>query len=159
MPYVSSVADPRTMRFSIDVAADAASAWSLISDIQRHGEWSPQEFEAKKLDAGPIGVGTRYRTAGRKGVRKGVMRTTDVVVTDFVPTSRFGFEATEKTGVYRTTFTVSPSGSGSSIERIVQPPSKGLVPFIRHVLLSPVARRYVQQNMDALKAKLDAGPG
>jgi Polyketide cyclase / dehydrase and lipid transport len=144
------------MRFSIAVAADAGTAWSLISDIQRHGEWSPQEFEAKKLDGGPIGVGTRYRTAGRKGVRKGVLRSTDVVVTTFAPTSMFGFEATEKAGVYRTTFTVSPSGTGSSIERVVQPPSKGFVPFIRHVLLAPLTRWYVQQNMDALKAKLDA---
>jgi hypothetical protein len=145
------------MRFSIDVAADAGTAWSLISDIQRHGEWSPQEFEARKLDDGPIVVGTRYRTAGRKGVRKGVLRWTDVVVTNFAPMSTFGFEATEKVGKYRTTFSVSPSGTGSSIERVVQPPSTGMVPFIRHVLLAPVTRRYVQQNMDALKAKLDAG--
>jgi hypothetical protein len=88
----------RTMRFSVDVEADPSTAWALISDIQRHGEWSPQEFEATKLDNGPIGVGTRYRTAGRKGVRKGVLRSTDVVVTDFVPTTTFGFEATEHAG-------------------------------------------------------------
>ena len=39
-----------------------------------------------------------YRTAGRKGARKGVLRSTDVVVTDFVPTATFGFEATEHAG-------------------------------------------------------------
>jgi hypothetical protein len=146
----------RTMRFSVDVEADPSTAWALISDIQRHGEWSPQEFEATKLDNGPIGVGTRYRTAGRKGVRKGVMRSTDVVVTDFAPTATFGFEASERAGTYRTAFLISPAGTGSSIERIVQPPATGLVTFVRHVLLAPVVRRYVQQNMDALKLKLDA---
>ena len=146
----------RTMRFTVDVEADPSTAWALISDIQRHGEWSPQEFEATKLDNGPIGVGTRYRTAGRKGVRKGVLRSTDVVVTDFVPRATFGFEATEHAGTYRTTFLISPAGTGSSIERIVQPPATGLVAFVRHVLLAPVVRRYVQQNMEALKLKLDA---
>lgn len=44
----------RTMRFSVDVEADPSTAWALISDIQRHGEWSPQEFEARKLDDGPM---------------------------------------------------------------------------------------------------------
>ena len=150
-------ANSRTMRFSIDVAADPSTAWALISDIQRHGEWSPQEFEATKLDDGPIGVGTRYSTAGRKGVRKGVLRSTDVVVTDFVPTATFGFEATEHAGTYRTTFLISPAGTGSSIQRVVQPPTTGIVPFVRHVLLAPVVRRYVKQNMDALKLKLDGG--
>ena len=124
------------MRLSIDVSTNATTAWELISDIARHDEWSPQEFEASKLDGGPVGVGTRYQTAGRKGARKGVLRSTDVVVTEFEPTSRFGFEATERVGMYRTTFLISPKGTGSHIERLVEPPTTGLVPFVRHVLFS-----------------------
>lgn len=120
------------MRFVIDVSAAPAVAWALISDIGRHGEWSPQEFEATKETARPIRVGTRYRTAGRKGALKGGLRTTEVVVAAFEPTTTFAFEATERAGVYRTTFLIEPSGPGSRIERVVQPPMQGLVPFIRH---------------------------
>jgi hypothetical protein len=129
----------------------------LISDIERHGEWSPQEFEATRIDIGPITVGSRYRTEGRRGTRKGHLRATIVEVIVFEPTTRFGFAATETAGTYRTTFVISASGSGSHIERIVDPPMTGVVPFIRHIVLAPVIRRYLQQNMDALKVHLDGG--
>jgi hypothetical protein len=149
--------NPRRMTFAIDVAASPDEAFALISDIERHGEWSPQEFKATRIDSGPIGVGSRYFTAGRKGSRKGQLRTTDVEVTACEPATRFGFAATETAGTYRTTFVISPAESGSHIERIVEPPSTGAVPFIRHVLLAPAVRRYNQQNMDALKNRLDSG--
>jgi hypothetical protein len=145
------------MTFAIDVSAPADEAFALISDIERHGEWSPQEFEATRIDSGPITVGSRYRTAGRKGARKGHLRATEVEVTVFEPPTRFGFAATETAGNYRTTFVISASGSGSHIERIVDPPTTGVVPFIRHVILAAVIRRYLQQNMDALKDRLDGG--
>ena len=147
----------RRMAFAIDVEASPDGAFALISDIERHDEWSPQEFEATRIGGGPIGVGTRYRTASRKGTRKGVMRTTELVFTEFSPTTRFAFAATEKAGTYRTTFVIAPSGDGSHVERIVDPPTSGAVAFIRHRLLARVVRAYMQQNMDALKARLNAG--
>ena len=150
-------AGKRRITFAIDVSASVDEAFALISDIERHGEWSPQEFEATRIDGGPITVGSRYRTAGRKGARKNHLRMTDVEVTAFEPPTRFGFAATETAGTYRTTFVISASGSGSHIERIVDPPTTGAVPFIRHVVLVPVIRSYLQQNMDALKVRLDDG--
>jgi uncharacterized protein YndB with AHSA1/START domain len=152
-------ANQRRMTFAIEVSAPADEAFALISDIERHGEWSPQEFEATRIDSGPIAVGSRYRTAGRKGARKGHLRATDVEVTAIEPPRRFGFAATETetAGTYHTTFVFSASGTGSHIERIVDPPMTGAVPFIRHVVLAPVIRRYLQQNMDALKMRLDGG--
>jgi polyketide cyclase/dehydrase/lipid transport protein len=149
--------NPRRIRFMIDVAAPTNEAFALISDIERHGKWSPQEFEAIRVDSGPIGVGSRYRTAGRKGARRGHLRAADVDVTAYEPTTRFGFAATEPAGTYRTTFVISPAAIGSHVERIVDPPTAGVVPFIRHVMLASVVRRYVQQNMDALKERLDRG--
>jgi len=149
--------NPRQITLAIDAAAPPDQASALITDIERHGEWSPQQFEATRIDNGPITVGSRYRTAGWKGARKGHLRATDVEVIMFEPPTRLGFVATESAGTYRTTFEISASGSGSHIERIVDPPTTGAVPFIRHVVLAPVIRRYLQQNMDALKVRLDGG--
>jgi uncharacterized protein YndB with AHSA1/START domain len=145
----------RRMIFSIDVTSPPEQVFALVSDIERHGEWSPQEFEATRVDDGPILVGSRYRTAGRKGARKGTMRATDVVVTEFMPPSRFAFAATEKAGTYRTTFVIQPTATGSQVDRIVDPPTTGVVAFIRHELLRSVVRTYVQKNMDALSALLN----
>ena len=78
-------------------------------------------------------------------------------VTAHEPTTRFGFASTETAGTYRTTFVISPTATGSHVERTVDPPTRGAVPFIRHVILASVVRRYVQQNMDALKERLDRG--
>jgi len=60
MALIDPPGDPsaRRMTFAIDVAASPADAFALISDIRRHAEWSPQEFEATLLDDGPIHVGT-----------------------------------------------------------------------------------------------------
>lgn len=149
----------RRMTFFIDVQSSPEEIFALVSDIERHGEWSPQVFEATRLDSGPISVGTRYRTAGQKGARKGSMRTTEVVVTEFEPPSRFAFEATEAAGTYRTAFVISPLGTGSRVGRIVDPPTTGLIAFLRHGVLGSVVRSYVQKNMDALRSRLDDGPG
>ena len=64
----------RQMRFVETTLAAPEQAFALVADIERHGEWSPQEFEASRVGDGPIGVGATYRTAGRTGARKGVMR-------------------------------------------------------------------------------------
>jgi hypothetical protein len=144
------------MSFAIDVTAPPEEAFELIGDIARHGEWSPQEFEARKLDDAPVGIGTRYRTAGRKGARPGVMRETDVIVTAHERPTTFAFAATERVGTYRTAFDISPNAHGGShIVRTVDPPESGAVPFIRHRLLAPAVRRYLRRNMEALKGRLD----
>ena len=143
------------MTFSIEVGRTPEEVFALISDIERHGQWSPQEFEVERLADGPTGVGTRYRTNGRKGARRGVLRENEVVITEFEPPTRFGFAATEKAGTYRTTFVITSVTGGSRIERIVEPPDRGATAFVRHRLLAPVVRRYVQQNMDALKTRLE----
>lgn len=150
-------ASHRRVALTVDVAASPADAFALISDITRHGEWSPQEFEVERIGEGPVRVGTRYRTKGRKGARKGVLRSTDVVVTTFDPIEVFAFDATEKAGTYRTTFQIAavPDG-GAHIVRTVDPPANGIVPFIRHRLLRSAVRSYLQKNMDALKVRLDA---
>ena len=145
----------RRMTFSIEVQAPPERVFALVSDIERHVDWSPHPFQAVRLDEGPIGPGSHYRTAGQRGVRKGAMRTTDVVVTEFEPPSRFGFAATEPAGTYHTTFDITPLGSGSRVERIIDPPTTGLVPFIRHRVLAPMVKNYVGNNMSAVKARLD----
>lgn len=45
---------------SIDVRCDARSAWSLLTDVARIGEFSPECIAASWADDAPPGVGSRF---------------------------------------------------------------------------------------------------
>src|SRR5437762_4702934 len=52
---------------SIHIDASPASVWSLVTDITRMGEWSPETYRAEWLDGatGPA-VGARFRGYNRR---------------------------------------------------------------------------------------------
>lgn len=148
----------RAFVVSVEIARPIEDVFALVSDLPRHGEWSPQVFHVEPLDPGPVGVGTRYRTAGLKGAREGVMRTNDVEVTEFEPPTRFGFAATERAGTYRHRLDLSATTGGTRVARtIIPPPKLNPTVFVRHVLLRRVVRRYQQANLDALRIHLESG--
>jgi carbon monoxide dehydrogenase subunit G len=51
------------MHFSttIDVAAPPERVWSVMSDIERWPDWTPTVTTAKRLDSGPLTVGSKVR--------------------------------------------------------------------------------------------------
>ena len=77
---------------SADINAPADKVWSLVSDLPRMGEWSPENTGGRWL-AGATGptVGARFRGSNAKGLRRW---STTCVVTDATPGKRFAFEVT-----------------------------------------------------------------
>ena len=56
---------------STDIAAPAEEIWSLVSDLPRMGEWSPENTGGRWLGGatGPA-EGARFRGSNRKGLRR-----------------------------------------------------------------------------------------
>jgi hypothetical protein len=56
-PAVSPSGASRQIR----IAASASTVWSLVSDVERFGEWSPETYRVEWVTPPPQGVGSRFR--------------------------------------------------------------------------------------------------
>jgi uncharacterized protein YndB with AHSA1/START domain len=77
---------------SADINAPADQVWSLVSDLPRMGEWSPENTGGRWVEGatGPS-VGAKFRGSNAKGLRRW---STLCTVTDATPGKRFAFEVT-----------------------------------------------------------------
>jgi carbon monoxide dehydrogenase subunit G len=58
-----------TLREQIATTLPPAAVFDYISDFQSAAEWDPGVAHARRLDEGPVGVGTRYELGVRMGGR------------------------------------------------------------------------------------------
>lgn len=93
---------------SIDIDATPEAVWTVISDLKRMGEWSPQC--RKMIVRGPVQLGTKTININRRGLL--VWPTTSKVVR-FSPNQEIGFHILENRSVW--SYTISPSASGAGV--------------------------------------------
>ena len=96
---------------SVLIAADASRVWSMVTDVTRMGEWSPETEGAEWLDGatGPA-VGARFRGHNRRGRSKW---STTCEVIESEPGRRFTFavgSAAKPETVWRYRFDPVPEG-------------------------------------------------
>lgn len=72
---------------STEIDASAEAVWSLVTDVTRMGEWSPETYRGEWIDDGPA-VGNEFRGYNRYGTNEWF---TECVVETCVPGSQFGF--------------------------------------------------------------------
>jgi ubiquinone/menaquinone biosynthesis C-methylase UbiE/uncharacterized protein YndB with AHSA1/START domain len=74
---------------SIDISAPVESLWTMVTDIRRMGEWSPETFDARWIDLpGPV-VGAAFRGCNR--LRWIGTWCSTATVVDCDPPQSFGF--------------------------------------------------------------------
>lgn len=96
---------------SADISAPAEKVWSLVSDITRMGEWSPENRGGRWISgaSGPS-TGAKFRGSNAKGLRRW---TTTCTVTDATPGKRFAFDV-DYAGVAIATWEYDFTDTGSS---------------------------------------------
>lgn len=95
-----------TLTATIDIDATPEQVWSIVSDLKRMGEWSPQ---CRKMRvSGPVGRGTKTFNINRKGLL--VWPTTSKVVT-FEPNRKLAFRINENRTVWSYELIVSDAGT------------------------------------------------
>jgi hypothetical protein len=59
---------------TLDTALPPEEAFAVVADFANAPAWDPGTVAAERLDAGPVGVGTRYRLQVRMGGRTAPMQ-------------------------------------------------------------------------------------
>lgn len=92
----------------IDINAPVAKVWSLISDLGRMPQWSPQCRVMKPL--GPLQPGTRTLNVNRRGL---FVWPTTCTVTEVVPEKKIAFRVNANRTVW--SYELEPTGTGTRL--------------------------------------------
>jgi hypothetical protein len=107
--------EPRPLSASIDVAASPAAVWSVVSDVRRTGEWSPECRRVVPL--GPVRRGALLFGLNR---RAGVRWATLSRVIAYAPESEIGWRVLTNRSEWR--YQLRPSSTGTSITQTRRTP-------------------------------------
>jgi uncharacterized protein YndB with AHSA1/START domain len=109
-------------RTSVDSPASAEAVFDYLADFSSAAQWDPGVASAKRLDTGPVGVGSRFEVVVRFGPRR-IPLTYELV--EYVRPERFVLQAEAPTFSSRDTITVTPTASGSTMTYDADLPLKG----------------------------------
>src|SRR3954454_13673555 len=102
---------------TVNMAAPPEKVWSLVSDVTRIGEYSPETFEGKWIDdaTGPA-VGAKFRGHVKRN-GKGPTYWTTCVVTECEPNRVFAFAVgpTPEKALNSWRYELQPNGDGTDV--------------------------------------------
>jgi uncharacterized protein YndB with AHSA1/START domain len=141
---------------SITIQAPPEVVWPWVSDITRHGEWSPKPYRVELVSGEPGAVGSHYRSVGWVPPNDG-NHSNEVELTEVVPTSRFALTATDESGTFRSTYDLRPVGDGTEVTFHIEfPKMKGVSAVMVPLLFPIVAKPDFRKRMGLLKQKVEA---
>ncbi|MEX0834033.1 MAG: SRPBCC family protein [Actinomycetota bacterium] len=148
-----------TTTYTAHVDRSPEQVFALLSDIDRHSEWSVKTFRSEKRGDGPVGVGTVYETHGwLPGQGKDHENT--VTITAFEPGKRFAFDAKDPRGpVIPSDFVLTAEGGGTRVDRTMTfPKPPGFQGFMWPVIFPMLVKPAIQKNLNMFKAKAEEQP-
>jgi len=137
--------------FSIHIDVKPEQAFAYVADLTRHSEWSSAPLKVEAASPGPVMVGSQYRSVGHM---LGQDFHDDLRVTDYQPSSRFGFMVKEHGHELKHEFTFEPQESGTLVVRTISAvvsPLQRLLSFF----LTAFIRSETTKSQKLLKAKLE----
>lgn len=139
----------------VTTSRPAEEAFAYLADVSRHPEWSPKPLRVEG-PAGPAAKGARFTSYG--WVPGDKEHRNEVEVTEVEAPTRLVMVSREPGGEFVNTFSLSPSGSGTTIRRVMDMPRPGgPLGLVFPLLVALVAVPGVRKGMEKLRANLDAG--
>ncbi len=148
------------VQVSADIAAPAEKVWTLVSDLPRMGEWSPENTGGRWVGGatGPV-EGAQFRGSNRKGLRRW---STTCTVTAADAGKKFAFEVTYGPLAISTwEYTFTTNGTSTTVVeewtdrrptwmKVASGPVMGVSDRADH------NRRGMQQTLERLKAAAES---
>lgn len=142
------------LRFKIDVEAPPEQVFATVADLANHGRWANPKagLEVRPVSEGPVKVGSTFRSSQRfAGKDTGA----DITITQYRPSSTLAFDAVQagkkKSVRYTNTFTLTPSGRGTTVERAIDISPASPIAVIAY----PAIRADAMKTLRQLKAQLE----
>ena len=149
------MADRVLIETAVDIARPPETVFAYLADVAKHGEWSPKPYRVEGL-SGPVAQGTTFTSYG--WVPGDGDHRNEVEVTTYDPSRVLVLTSSEKDEKFVNTFTLTPSGDGTRVDRVVDMPRPGgFVGVLFPVLVPLVVRPAVAKGMTLLKKRVE-GP-
>ncbi len=137
------------------ISSPANVVWPWISDITRHGQWSPKPFEATLTSGENGSIGSTYSSIGfvppaEKDHKNGVE------VIEVITNNKFVFRAHDENGYFTNTFTLRPVGAGTLVTfQHDFPRMKGIGLILVPLLVPIVGKRDAKIRLAMLKERAE----
>jgi uncharacterized protein YndB with AHSA1/START domain len=141
---------------SIVINAAPEAVWPWISDLTRHGQWSPKEYSVELVSGEAGAVGSTYRSVGWVPPND-KNHVNEVTITEAVAPSRLVLAAQDGGGTFTNTFEMEPVDGGTRVTyTLVFPPMKGLNAVLVPILFPLVGKSDLKKRMALLKTRVES---
>ena len=137
----------RTFETTIDIDASPARVWAVMSDIERWHEWTASITSVRRLDAGPMRVGSKAH------VKQPKLSGSVFEVTAWTPERGFDWVTKRPglTGLGRHIIEPSAGGSRVTLAVVFSGPLTGLIALF----FGRLTDRYIRMEAEGLKRRVE----
>ena len=148
------------LKFRIRIDAKPDDVFAYLSDVSRHGEWAnpAAQLQVKKVSDGPIGAGSQFRSEQKFA---GKQHGADIAIRTFEPPRVLQIVANQSHGnkkpaTFVHTFTLTPDGSGTIVERDIDRENASPLAALG-IVFYPAIKSDAMKGLKGLKARVESG--
>lgn len=138
----------RDFSIGTDIAAPPSRVWDVLSDIERWHEWTESVTSAKRLDTGPLVVGSKVILCQPK------LPPAEYTVTALEDGKGFAFETRSPGALVVGNHRIEPANGGSRVTLSLK--FSGLIGPTTAFMMRKMINRYLEMDAAGLKKRCEA---